>query len=94
LNGIDVSGGGAPIRHVLTTSDVFLTLYLIELFGVEYTKEISYESSKNKVVLSSQIPLEMYKHYIHAAASSDLKDLKKHINLYKNKKFVEVNKNI
>ena len=67
INNIEGSGGRTTTRHVLTTTDILLNYYLNLMFGFDIEKilAIGFDSYKNsKEILSSQIPLKMYKTYL------------------------------
>jgi hypothetical protein len=67
INNIDISGGGTNTRHILTSSDIILNNYLnmIYNYNSEYIINLGFNTYKNeKVLMSSQIPLKFYRHYL------------------------------
>jgi hypothetical protein len=64
LNNIEISGGSTTNRHILTTSDILLNYYLNLIFehDIEKIMSVGYHSYKlSKEILSSQIPLDLYR---------------------------------
>ena len=67
INNIDISGGGTNTRHILTSSDIILNNYLnmIYNYNSEYIINLGFYTYKNeKDLMSSQIPLNLYRTYL------------------------------
>ena len=67
IHNINISGGSISKRHSLHTVDIQLTLFLIQIFGIEEIDKIKnlVYNSFNNLLLSSEIPINLYDQYIN-----------------------------